>query len=219
MPILNVNPTRNELLKLKRRLKSVARGHKLLKDKQDGLMQEFLKIVQEARSLRTEVEELLGDAFMRQILASSAVFPQLIAAALAIPTMRAALSVSEKNVMSVRVPEFEIQTEGDALRYGYAFTSGEMDAALRAFSEALPKMLQLSAVEKAAENMAWEIEATRRRVNALEHRVIPDVQDTIKFIKMKLDETERAGIITTMMLKAREEEAARTEGSTVLAEM
>lgn len=204
MAILPVKPTRNELLKLKRRLRSVSRGHKLLKDKQDGLMQEFLKTIHQAKDLRAQSETALGNAFQHQILASSAVFPEVIQTALEIPTMQTSLQVTEKNIMSVRVPKFEVKSEGHMQSFGFAHTTGELDIALDSFASALPLILQLAAIEKAAENMAWEIESTRRRVNALEHRIIPDVKDTIKSITMKLDESERSAIITSLMMKERE---------------
>ena len=201
MAVLAINPTRNELLKLKTRLKSVTRGHKLLKDKQDGLIQKFLEIVRRAKELRSEAEKKLGDAFTRQVFASSTNFSALTEVALAIPTARTSLSVEERNVMSVRVPEFSISTEGDWKCFGFAHTSGELDAALAKFAEALPLLLEMAGVEKAAENLAWEIETTRRRVNALEHRIIVDLQDTIRFISLKMDEADRAALVSILRLQ------------------
>ncbi len=202
MAKLNVKPTRMELLNLKKRLKSAKRGHKLLKDKQDGLMQKFMEIIKEAKSLRKEVEINLGAAFKNFMFASSMMLPEMLESALLYPSAKTELEVETKNVMSVRIPYFKIQQEGDILNYGYLQTSGELDMALAAFQEVFPLLIRLAEIEKQAERLAAELETTRRRVNALEHKLIPDLTETLKFITMKLAEAERSTIVGVMKIKA-----------------
>ena len=191
-----------ELLNLKKRLKSAKRGHKLLKDKQDGLMKTFMDIIKEAKSLRREVEEKLGGAFKNFMQASSMMMPEKLESALLYPSAKVELEVTTKNVMSVYIPYFKIKQEGDILNYGYLQTSGELDIALDAFQEVFPLMIKLAEIEKQAERLAAELETTRRRVNALEHKLIPDLAETLKFITMKLAEAERSTIVSVMRIKA-----------------
>lgn len=202
MALLNVNPTRMALMDLKLRMKSAQRGHKLLKDKQDGLMQQFLGIIRQAKSLRERVEEELGNVFQKFLLASAWMSDAQMENALSSPEAKVALSVETKNVMSVRIPQFSIKKEGRIKTYGYAGTNALLDEAVDALEELFEVLIQLAQIEKQAESMAIELETTRRRVNALEHKMIPDLQETVKYIKMKLDESERAGIIATMRIKA-----------------
>lgn len=203
MAILNVNATRMALLTLKKKIRSAKRGHKLLKDKQDGLMQKFMEIIREARRLREEVEEKLAAAFKNFVRASSIMEQEIVEGALLYSTAETSLEVVTKNVMSVRIPEFRLETFGEAVTYGFLQTSGELDAALKAFQDIFPLLIELAQIEKSAEALADELEKTRRRVNALEYRMIPDLQDTIKFIQMKLGEMERSAIINTMVVKAK----------------
>jgi V/A-type H+/Na+-transporting ATPase subunit D len=202
MAKLDINPTRMELLNLKKRVKSAVRGHKLLKDKQDGLMKTFMDIIREAKTLRREVEEKLGGAFKNFMFASSMMMPEKLEAALLYPSAKVELEVSTKNVMSVNIPYFDLKQEGDILNYGYFQTSGELDIALAAFQEVFPLLIKLAAIEKQAERLAIELETTRRRVNALEYKMIPDLKETLKFIQMKLAESERAGVVSVMRVKA-----------------
>ena len=202
MAKLAVKPTRMELLNLKRRVKSAERGHKLLKDKQDGLMKTFMEIIQEAKSLRKEIEEKLSKAFKNFMQASSMMSPQLLESALLYPSAITELEVATKNVMSCYIPYFNIKQEGDILNYGYVQTSAELDMALSAFQEVFPLMIQLAEIEKQAERLATELETTRRRVNALEYKMIPDLKETVKFITMKLAETERSTVVGVMKIKA-----------------
>lgn len=211
MAILNVNPTRMALLGLKKKIKSAKRGHKLLKDKQDGLMQKFMEIIREAKRLRLEVEEKLGAAFKNFIRAGSLMSEEFLESALLYSTAKTELSVQTKNVMSVRIPKFELKTEGDVITYGYLQTSGELDMSLQSFQDIFPLLIQLAEIEKSAEALADELEKTRRRVNALEYRMIPDLEDTIKFIQMKLGEMERGSIINTMVVKAKIEAAEQQD--------
>ncbi len=211
MAKLNVKPTRMELLNLKKRYKSAKRGHKLLKDKQDGLMQKFMEIIREAKTLRREVEEKLSKAFRNFMFASSMMMPEKLESALLYPSAKVDLEVATKNVMSVYIPYFKLQQEGDILNYGYLQTSGELDMALSAFQEVFPLLIKLAQIEKQAERLAAELETTRRRVNALEYKLIPDLEETIKFITMKLAEAERSTIVSVMRIKAMIEAQAAQE--------
>ena len=208
MAILNVNPTRMALLNLKKSLKGAQRGHKLLKDKQDGLMQKFMDVIREAKRAREEVEEKLGAAFKNFIRANSLMGQEFIESALLYSQAKMNLDVKTKNVMSVRIPEFQLNTEGNAVNYSFLETSGELDMALQSFQDVFPLLIELAQIEKSAEALADELEKTRRRVNALEYRMIPDLKETIKFIQMKLGEMERSAIINTMVVKAKIEAAA-----------
>jgi len=205
MAILNINPTRMELTRLKRRLAMARRGHKLLKDKRDELMRQFLEAVRENKKLRREVEEGIVRANQHMSVARSLMQNEALAVALMYHKQEMTLSVSEKNIMSVRVPKFQIElktaNENDIYSYGYAFTSFDLDDAVRALSDIMPDLLRLAEVEKACQLMASEIEKTRRRVNALEHVMIPQYQETIRYITMKLDENERSSITRLMKIK------------------
>lgn len=206
MALLNVNPTRMALMDLKRRTKSAQRGHKLLKDKQDGLMQQFLAIIRQAKDLRLQVEEELAEAFRKFVIASAWMSDAELENALSSPQAKTNLTVETKSVMSVKIPLFSFEREGSIKSYGLAGTNKLLDEAIDAFDRIFESLIQLAEIEKQAENMAIELETTRRRVNALEHKMIPDLKETVKYIKMKLDESERAGIISTMRIKASMEE-------------
>ena len=203
MAVLNVNPTRMELTNLKRKLITARRGHKLLKDKRDELMRRFLELIRENQTLRLEVEEAIGKANGAMAVARSMTDSEILDVALMLPKQELNLDIKEKNVMSVIIPEYSVEyktnSENDIYSYGYAYTSGETDDAIRSLSEILPKMIRLAEVEKSCQLMASEIEKTRRRVNALEHVMIPRYEETIKFITIKLDENERS--TTTRLMK------------------
>lgn len=206
MARLNVNPTRMELSRLKKSLAVATKGHKLLKDKRDELMRQFLELVRENMELRVKVEEKISKANKAFTVASSVMQREVLSSALLMPKQQVQLEVSTKNVMSVDIPVFETttksQNEGDVFSYGYAFTSGDLDLSVEELSEALRDMLELAEKEKSAQLMAAEIERTRRRVNALEHVMIPNYQDTIKYITMKLDESARS--TTTRLMKVKD---------------
>jgi V/A-type H+-transporting ATPase subunit D len=202
MALLHVNPTRMALMDLKGRTKSAQRGHKLLKDKQDGLMQQFLAIIRRAKELRLKAEEMMGGAFTSFLMASAWISDAEIENALSSPQADIELSVTTKSVMSVKIPFFQLKKEGNIKTYGYAQTNMLLDRAVDAFDDAFSLLIELAQIEKQAEAMAIELETTRRRVNALQHKMIPDLKETVKYIKMKLDESERAGIIGTMRMKA-----------------
>ncbi len=206
MAILSVNPTRMELTKLKKKLAVATRGHKLLKDKRDELMRQFLDIVRENKVLREKVEKAIAEANESLILAQSVMSRETLQTALLMPKQSIELEMSEKNIMSVDVPVFhaKMKTDNphDVFAYGYAFTNGDLDKGVLTLAEILPDMLRLAEQENAAQLLAAEIEKTRRRVNALEHVMIPDTQDTIRYIVMKLDENDRAN--TTRLMKVKD---------------
>lgn len=206
MAILNVNPTRMELTNLKGKLSTATRGHKLLKDKRDELMREFIDLVRENKEVRREVEAGIAKANQHMAIARSVMSDESLNVALMLPMQEMSLDISEKNVMSVNIPVFDIQyktaDENDIYSYGYAFTSSDLDDAVKALSDIMPKMMRLAEIEKSCQLMAAEIEKTRRRVNALEHVLIPNYQDTIRYIRMKLDENERAN--TTRLMKVKD---------------
>lgn len=206
MAILNVNPTRMELTNLKGKLTTATRGHKLLKDKRDELMREFIEMVRENKEVRRQVEKGIAEANAHMSVARSVMSDENLNVALMLPMQEMSLSISEKNVMSVNIPVFETKfktaDENDIYSYGYAFTSSDLDDAVKSLSEIMPLMLRLAELEKSCQLMAAEIEKTRRRVNALEHVLIPNYQDTIRYIRMKLDENERS--TTTRLMKVKD---------------
>ncbi|MEG1879475.1 MAG: V-type ATP synthase subunit D, partial [Pseudoflavonifractor sp.] len=205
MPAINVNPTRMELTRLKTRLKTATRGHKLLKDKRDELMKQFLEVVRENRALRLKVEAGLIRAHGSFTVASALMSGQMLEQSLLYPKQSVALDMSFKNIMSVNVPEYHFKTKteaaGEIYPYGFAATSGELDGAVDALSSVFQDMLHLAEIEKTSQLLAEEIEKTRRRVNALEYVKIPQMQESIKYISMKLDENERAATIRLMKVK------------------
>ena len=205
MAKLNINPTRMELAKLKIRLKTAVRGHKLLKDKQDELMRKFIEMIRINQKLRQSVEKHLEAGFKDFLLARAIMSDQNLEEALMYPTEKISVDIKKRNIMSVNVPDMEIirDSEGGSIHpYGFNDTSADLDDAIETLHEILPELLRLAEVEKACMLMADEIERTRRRVNALEYMTIPDLQETIRFIRMKLDENERASITRLMKVKA-----------------
>lgn len=205
MARLNVNPTRMEMTRLKKLHKTATRGHKLLKDKLDELMKQFLEIVKENKRLREEAEEALEKAYKSFVIARAVMSEEYMGEALMMPKQSVSVDVSQRNVMSVNVPVFDFKTEGNEKEiypYGLAFTSGELDSATEAFSSAMEPLLKLAESEKSAQLMAQEIEKTRRRVNALENVMIPNYEETIKYISMKLEENDRAS--TTRLMKVKD---------------
>lgn len=201
MAQIRVNPTRMELLRLKKRSLLARKGHKLLKEKRDGLMQEFLSIVRQAQTLRKEVDIGLAEALRHFMLAQAAMDPQAVRMLSYIQTQKAKLTVAERNVMGVKIPDFNISLEETGEMFEAWETSAELPIGLEQLHKVLPKLLELAAIEKSAELLAQEIERTRRRVNALEHVLIPQLEQTIRYITMKLDELERAQIIMTIAVK------------------
>ncbi|MBE5855621.1 MAG: V-type ATP synthase subunit D [Lachnospiraceae bacterium] len=200
-----VNPTRMELTRLKNKLITARRGHKLLKDKRDELMRQFLELVRENKELRERVEAGISQSNKNFALARSAMSEEAVRVAFMSPKQEVQLSIDTKNVMSVDIPVFSYETRtsdaNDIYSYGFAFTSSDLDDAVKSLSDLLPEMLKLAESEKACQLMAAEIEKTRRRVNALEHVLIPQMEQNIKFITMKLDENERSSQIRLMKVK------------------
>lgn len=202
---LQVNPTRMELTRLKKKLATATRGHKLLKDKRDELMRLFLERVRENKRLRQQVEAGISAANKDFMLARAGMQDQVLNTALLAPKQKVSLESTTENMMSVEVPKFTFHTrspqESDMFSYGFAFTSGDLDDAIQSLADVFPAMLRLAESEKACQLMASEIEKTRRRVNALEHVMIPQLQETIRYITMKLDENERSTQVRLMKVK------------------
>ena len=207
MAKLNVNPTRMELSKLKKRLATSSRSHKLLKDKQDELMRQFIKLVKYNNTRRKEVEGQLEGSLKDFVMARAVMSSEFLEEAIIYPKEKISVEVGEKNVMSVSVPvmNFKRQLEGDEgsiYPYGFANTSSELDDTLSKLYGILPQLQELAEVEKSCQLMADEIESTRRRVNALEYMTIPQLQETIKYIRMRLDENERSATTRLMKVKS-----------------
>lgn len=201
---IRVNPTRMELNRLKKRHKVAIRGHKLLKDKLDELMKDFMKLVDENRRLRGEVEAELAGSLQGFMMARAVMSKETVEQAISFPKVKAEITAGVQNMMSVEVPVFNLkenEVKGGIYPYGFAQTSGELDQAIRKLSESLKSLIKLAEVEKTVELLAGEIEKTRRRVNALEYVLIPQLAEKIKFITMKLDENERGNLTRLMKIK------------------
>jgi len=200
-----VTPTRMELTRLKKKLVTAVKGHKLLKDKRDELMRQFLDLVRENMALRQKVEAGILSANKNFVIARAGMSEQILNTALMAPKQEVFLEADKRNVMSVDIPVFKTSTRtadaNDIYSYGFAFTSGDLDGAVKSLADILPDMLKLAEVEKSCQLMASEIEKTRRRVNALEHVIIPETRQNIKYITMKLDENERSTQIRLMKVK------------------
>jgi len=205
MAVLNVNPTRMEMTKLKKRLAVARRGHKLLKDKRDELMKIFLDVVKKNKELREQVEELLTQSYESFLVARAVMSSEVLEEALMFPKQSVELNVDTTNLMSVSVPKFkysETSVDSDNIfPYGFATTSSDLDYSMQILASALPLMLELAESEKTAQLLAQEIEKTRRRVNALEYVLIPQLEETIRYITMKLEENERGNITRLMKVK------------------
>lgn len=205
---IKANPNRMELLRLKKRHTIAKRGHKLLKDKLDELMKQFLSLLHQTRDLREEIEAKLADAYLAFALARSEVAVEVIEEALFYPHAKVWTNVTKETLMGVAVPKIELKQEGTFDCYSLTTTPSLLDAALSKFSEILPLMLKLAELEKRVELLGIEIEKTRRRVNALEHVLIPQLEETIRMIKMKLDEMERSYRTQLMKIKEMVSESA-----------
>ena len=206
MATQNIIPTRMELTRLKKKLNTAVKGHRLLKDKRDELMREFLELVKVNMELREKVEKGIDAANKNFVLAKAGMSEQTLRTALMTPKQEVSRIQDKKNVMSVDIPVFDFKTrtadENDIYSYGFAFTSGDLDGAVDSLAAIFPDMLKLAEVEKSCQLMAAEIEKTRRRVNALEHVIIPETQESIKYITMKLDENERSTQVRLMKVKS-----------------
>ena len=200
-----VNPTRMELTRLKKKLVTASRGHKLLKDKRDELMRQFLDMARENMELRKKVETGIKAANTNFVIAKAGMNEQTLSTALMTPKQEVRIALGNRNVMSVDIPVYDYKTKSansnDIYSYGFVFTSGELDDAVKSLSDILPDMLRLAEIEKSCQMLAAEIEKTRRRVNALEHVIIPETREGIKYISMKLDENERSTQVRLMKVK------------------
>jgi V/A-type H+-transporting ATPase subunit D len=196
-----VNATRMELLKLKKRVKLARRGHKLLKDKRDELMKQFLSLIHRNRELREEIEREIAVVYRTFMSARSLMPPEMLEEALMLPKVRLNVDIGTKLIMSVQVPQILMSQEGEGiLCYGLYDVPSELDESLYALQNLMPKLIQLAEMEKSLELLAAEIEKTRRRVNALEYVLIPELEGSARFIEMKLDEMERSALTTLMSI-------------------
>ncbi len=200
---INVNPTRMEMTRLKVRLKTAIRGHKLLKDKRDEMVRRFIAMIRRNRELRLECEQALAEAMGRFSAARAEMGNTAVTEALYYPVRSSAVETGKQNIMSVNVPTIKLldTEESFDLPYSFAFTSSELDGAVLDLAALFPKLIELAEVEKSCNMLAEEIEKTRRRVNALEYVMIPEMKDSIRFIKMKLDENERGNLTRLMKVK------------------
>lgn len=204
MATLRVNPTRMELTRVKKRLTTAIRGHKLLKDKRDEMVRQFIMLIRRNKELRETVENELTQALGEFSMARAVMEPKALEEAMLYPARNAKIEVSQKNVMSVKVPKITVDKESiseTTLSYGLADTSAQLDGAIAGLADLLPKLIELAEIEKACNMLADEIEKTRRRVNALEYVMIPKFTETIKYITMKLDENERGSLTRLMKVK------------------
>lgn len=199
--VLSVNATRMELQHLKKRLQIAIRGHKLLKDKQDELMRQMLSQINEVREKRMSIDTNFQAILQSFVLSQSELGRVQVEEALALPTKKISVNVETKRVMSVKMPLFKREVSGNIISYGYLNTSGEMDISLIKFDRFIETLFVLAEMEKRVQLLADEINKTRRRVNALEYKLIPTIQETIKFILMKLAELERSNLTRLMKVK------------------
>lgn len=200
---LNVKPTRMELNNLKERLKTAERGHKLLKDKRDELMRQFISLIRENNQLRKEVESYLIDNLKSFAVAKSLKNSQMVEELFSIPSKEIELFVEKENIMSVTVPRMHmnITSQNENSEYSYLSSNSEMDDVFATMNSLIDKLLRLAEVEKTCQLMADEIEKTRRRVNGLEYSIIPNLSETIHYIELKLEEAERANLVRIMKVK------------------
>lgn len=206
MAKLNVNPTRMELSKLKIKLVTAKKGHKLLKDKQDELMRIFIDMIKKNKEMRKKTEDKLLKSFQQFLLAKAIMSNEVFTEAVSMSKTEFKVDISKKNVMSVRIPEISIENieTSDIYPYSYSGTTAELDVAVHDLNSIMITLINLAELEKSCQLMADEIEKTRRRVNALEYMTIPQLEETIKFIRMKLDENDRASIIRLMKANIKE---------------
>ena len=206
MARLNVNPTKMELTRLRERHQLASRSHKLLKDKLDELMRQFIQLIRENNALRNEVEEKIESGMKSYSLASALLHDKFLGEVMTTPSSEVSLNIDQENIMNIRVPQMNFNYEDtpediSEIHYGYLNSNGELDSAIEQMLGVMPRMLQLAETEKRCQLIADEIEKTRRRVNALEYKTIPDLEETIYFIEMKLEENERAEITRLIKVK------------------
>jgi len=200
MAVQNVNATRMELLGLRKRVALAVRGHRLLSEKRDEISRQLVQIARDLKALRAKVEQELLETSRRFMMARATMEPEHIRAAMDVPTKKFQLTMSFASIMSVKVPQLAKQIEGDIMSYGFSSTSGELDVALRALERASDSLIELAEKEKQCQLLATELQSTRRRVNVLEHVVIPETKEVIKYINSKLGEAERDNISRLMKI-------------------
>jgi len=203
MKTLKVNPTRINLLRLKKELKTAEKGYKLLKDKRDGLMKKFMELIGETKKLRKNVEADLRQSLLSYARASTSLSPKVMDTIFLVPNTKLSLEVKTESVMSVPIPRFTISKTGNIFCYGFLETNGDLDLSLAKLDALFPDLVRLAELEQAVENLSLEIEKTRRRTNALEHNIIPALKNSIRSIGMRLEEQARDAIVSTMRIKAR----------------
>jgi len=196
----NINATRMELLLLRRRVALAVRGHRLLSEKRDEISRQLIQISRQLGSLRKEVEKELIETSRRFVMAKATMEPENIKSAMEVPTKKFSLAISFAAIMSVKVPKFAREIEGEIISYGFWSTSGELDIALKRLEKVFDRLIELAEKEKQAQLLADELQKTRRRVNVLEHVVIPEQQQMIRFIYDKLAEAERDNISRLMKI-------------------
>ncbi len=205
MAVLRVNLTRVELSRLKKRLAVAVRGHKLLKDKRDEMMRRFIELIRKNKSLREQVEAELTSALGDFVMARAVMSPEVLEEAVMYPTREVELKISKRNIMNVDVPRIDYEEKSQeglsSYPYGFVSTSAELDGAIVTLSGVLSRMLELAEIEKTCQMLVDEIEKTRRRVNALEYIMIPQLEETIRYITMKMDEDERSSRTRLMKVK------------------
>ncbi|MDP2593526.1 MAG: V-type ATP synthase subunit D [bacterium] len=200
--ILKVNPTRISLLNLKKELRLALRGHKLLKDKRDGLMKHFMKVIRETAALRQKVEKALSPCFYEYAKAKALMGEKAMDSVFLLPGATMSLEVKIHNLMSVAIPKFDFKKTGSFLSYGRLDTNSNLDKAISLLDGLISDLITLAEMEKTVESLAFEIERTRRRASALENTRIPNLKDTIRFITSRLEEQARDAVVGTMLIKA-----------------
>lgn len=202
MAIMNVNPTRMEMKRLQGRLKTASRGHKLLKDKTDEMIRRFIALAEENKRLREETEKELAEALQSFASARAVSDSRVVDEAILMPSRSISIETSSHKVMGVDVPEITVKDNGGEM-YPYSFltVNSGLDDAVRGVSAVVVKLVRLAEIEKTCNMLAEEIEKNKRRVNALENIMIPQLAETIKYIKMKLDESERSATVRLMKVK------------------
>lgn len=196
----NISATRMEMLRLRKRVELAVRGHRLLSQKRDEISRQLVQIARDLKTLRDRVEKELMETTRRFMMARATMEPEALRAALDVPTKKFHLTMQFASIMNVKVPQFAQEISGDIISYGFSSTSGELDIALRALERAFDSLIELAQKEKQAQLLAAELQSTRRRVNVLEHVVIPETKDAIRYINSKLGEAERDNITRLMKI-------------------
>ncbi len=215
MPI-EVRATRMDLLQLRKRIGLARRGHKLLKDKLDELMRQFKILIARYEGAREILENELESAYREFLFARAEMEEAGLLDALRYPGAEARISTTTRKIMNLTLPVFEVTIEGNVRNYGMFDTPAELDESLEIYRKVLPKIVELAEQEKAISLIAGEIDTTRRRVNSLEFILIPDLEQAIRYIRLKLDEMERGNLTRLMKVKAMVEE--KREAARVLVE-